>query len=121
MSKTIMVVDDAISMRSLVAMTLRSAGYQVVEACDGKDALDKIPLHKVQMMIVDFNMPNMNGIELIKALKADPRYKFIPVVMLTLETGEDAKREGQMAGAKAWISKPFRPETMLMVVKKIIG
>jgi len=121
MSKTIMIVDDAISMRSLVGMTLRSAGYQVIEACDGKDALDKIPHQKVHMMIVDFNMPNMNGIELIKSLKADPRYKFIPIVMLTLESGDEAKRQGQTAGAKAWISKPFRPETMLMVVKKIIG
>jgi two-component system chemotaxis response regulator CheY len=121
MSKTIMIVDDALSMRGLVAMTLRNAGYQVVEACDGVDALTKIGRQKVNMVVTDFNMPNMNGIELIKTLKADPQYRFLPMVMLTTESDESKKQQGQMAGAKAWIVKPFKPETMLMVVKKIIG
>lgn len=121
MSKTVLIVDDAISMRGLVAMTLRNGGYQVVEASDGLDALKKIEHQKVNMVVTDFNMPNMNGIDLIKRLKADPRYKFLPIVMLTTESDESRKRQGQMAGAKAWIVKPFKPETILMVVKKIIG
>ncbi|MEM5787628.1 MAG: response regulator [Syntrophobacteraceae bacterium] len=121
MAKTIMIVDDANSMRGLVAMTLRNAGYGVVEACDGRDALRKISEQKVNMIVTDFNMPNMNGIELITSLKADQQYKFIPIVMLTTESDDSKKRQGQLAGAKAWIVKPFKPETMLMVVKKIIG
>jgi len=121
MAKTIMIVDDANSMRGLVAMTLRNAGYTVVEACDGRDALDKISAQKVNMVVTDFNMPNMNGIELITALKADALYKFLPIVMLTTESEDGKKKQGQLAGAKAWIVKPFKPETMLMVVKKIIG
>ena len=121
MGKTVMVVDDAKSMRGLVSMTLQSAGYDVVEACDGKDALDKIGEHKINMVISDLNMPNMNGIELIKSLKQDPKYKFLPIVMLTTESEDAKKKEGQEAGAKAWILKPFKPETVLKVVSKIIG
>ena len=121
MPKTILMVDDAMSMRGLVAMTLRNSGYQVVEASDGVDALKKIGNQKVNMVVTDFNMPNMNGIELIKNLKADPQYKFLPVVVLTTESEDGKKQQGQMAGAKAWIVKPFKPETLLAVVKKIIG
>jgi len=121
MAKTILIVDDARSMRGLVAMTLKSAGYDVVEACDGQEAVEKIGGQKINMVISDLNMPRMDGIALIKALKADPRYKFLPVVMLTTESEEEKKREGQMAGAKAWIVKPFKPETVVKVVQKIIG
>lgn len=121
MGKTIMIVDDAKSMRGLISMTLQSAGYEVVEACDGQDALDKIGRHNVNMVISDLNMPNMNGIELIKSLKQDPKYKFLPIVMLTTESEDSKKKEGQMAGAKAWLVKPFKPETVLKVVQKIIG
>ncbi|MBN2010492.1 response regulator [candidate division KSB1 bacterium] len=121
MSKTILVVDDASSMRGLIGMTLKSAGYNVVEACDGRDAICKIELQPVNMMISDLNMPNMNGIELVKTLKTSAKYKFLPIVMLTTESEESKKQEGQQAGAKAWIVKPFKPETVLKVVKKIIG
>lgn len=121
MSKTILIVDDARSMRGLLAMTLQNAGYEVVDACDGVDALSKVGAQKVHMVITDLNMPNMNGIELIKALKADPAHKFLPMVMLTTESEESKKQEGQAAGAKAWIVKPFKPETVLKVVQKIIG
>lgn len=121
MGKTIMIVDDAKSMRGLISMTLQSAGYEVVEACDGQDALDKIGGQKVNMVISDLNMPNMNGIELILHLKQDARYKFLPIVMLTTESEDAKKREGQMAGAKAWLVKPFKPDTVINVVKKIIG
>ena len=121
MAKTIMVVDDAKSMRGLISMTLQSAGYDVIEACDGQDALEKIDGQKVNMVISDLNMPNMNGIELIKNLKQNPKYKFLPIVMLTTESEDSKKKEGQAAGAKAWMVKPFKPDTVLKVVGKIIG
>ncbi len=121
MSKIILVVDDARSMRGLVAMTLKGAGYEAIEACDGQDALVQIAGKKIHMVITDLNMPNMNGIELIRALKADPAFKFLPMVMLTTESEEAKKKEGQTAGAKAWIVKPFKPDTVLSVVRKIIG
>ncbi len=116
-----MVVDDAKSMRGLIAMTLQSAGYNVIEACDGQDALQKIEGEKVNMVISDLNMPNMNGIEMIKQLKQNPKYKFLPIVMLTTESEDAKKKEGQAAGAKAWMVKPFKPDTVLKVVGKIIG
>jgi two-component system chemotaxis response regulator CheY len=121
MSKTIMIVDDAISIRGLASMTLENAGYQVIEAQDGKDALEKAAQNKVNMIITDINMPRMGGIELIQSLKADSRFRFIPVVILTKETEPEFKRQGQAAGAKAWINKPFKPKTILGVVQKIIG
>ena len=116
-----MVVDDAKSMRGLISMTLQSAGYDVIEACDGRDALVKIDGQKVNMVISDLNMPNMNGIDLIKNLKQNPKYKFLPIVMLTTESEDAKKKEGQAAGAKAWMVKPFKPDTVLKVVGKIIG
>ena len=122
MAKSILIVDDAISMRGLVAITLRGAGYETVEAGDGKDALAKLAGGtRFDMILTDLNMPNLDGIGLIKAVKAMAKYKFLPIVMLTTESQEDKKREGQLAGAKAWIVKPFKPETLLTVVKKIIG
>ncbi len=121
MGKRILVVDDAVSMRGLVSITLKKSGYDVIEASDGKDALSKLKGTQVNLIITDLNMPNMDGISLIKSVKAMPGYKFIPIVMLTTESQESKKREGQMAGAKAWIVKPFKPDSLLTVVKKIIG
>jgi two-component system chemotaxis response regulator CheY len=122
MGKKILIVDDAASMRGLVAMTLKKNGYEVIEASDGKDALQKLSsAGKVDLVITDLNMPNMDGIELIKNLKANAKYRFIPVVMLTTESQEAKKEEGRRAGAKAWIVKPFKPDTLVAVVKKIIG
>ena len=121
MGKTILLVDDAASMRGLLSMTLNDAGYTAIEACDGRDALIKIRSASVNMVITDLNMPNMNGLELIRALKADKEFQFIPIVMLTTESADSMKREGQQAGAKAWVVKPFKPESIVMVVKKIIG
>jgi len=122
MGKKILIVDDAASMRGLVAMTLKKSGYEVVEASDGKDALTKLSsVGKVDLIITDLNMPNMDGIELIKTLKADIKYRFIPVIMLTTESQEAKKEEGRKAGAKAWIVKPFKPDVLVSVVKKIIG
>jgi len=122
MAKRILIVDDAVSMRGLVAITLRGAGYEVVEASDGKEALGKLAAaSRFDMILTDLNMPHLDGIGLIKAVKAMAKHKFLPIVMLTTESQEDKKREGQQAGAKAWVVKPFKPETLLAVVKKIIG
>jgi len=121
MSKSLLIVDDANTIRQLLSMTLRNAGYDVVEACDGRDGLTKLNGNTVNMIFTDLNMPVMNGIEFIKAVKSQPQFKFIPMVMLTTESEEGKKREGQAAGAKAWIVKPFKPEQIIAVVKKIIG
>lgn len=119
--KKILVVDDAITMRQLVAATLKSAGYDVVDAKDGKDALAKLENDRFNLIVSDLNMPNLDGIGLIKAVKAEPKHKFTPIVMLTTESQAEKKEEGRQAGAKAWIVKPFKPADLLAVVKKIIG
>lgn len=119
MSKTIMIVDDSASLRQVVKIALVKAGYEVIEACDGKDALAKLDGKKINLIISDVNMPNMDGISLVKAVKALPAYKFTPIIMLTTESQEDKKREGQAAGAKAWVVKPFQPEQMLTAVSKL--
>ncbi|MCJ8500358.1 response regulator [Desulfatitalea alkaliphila] len=121
MSKTIMTVDDSASVRQMVAFTLKGAGYQVLEAGDGRDALNKLNGAGVQMVITDLNMPNMNGLELIKALRAKPECKFMPIVFLTTESQAEKKTEAKAAGATGWIVKPFKPEQLLAVVKKVLG
>jgi len=120
MAKTILIVDDSISLRQVVSIALTNAGYEVLEACDGKDALSKLTGQKVHLMISDVNMPNMDGISFLKAVREHPSYKFTPVIMLTTEAGEDKKKEGQAAGARAWVVKPFRPEQLLVAVSKLI-
>ena len=120
MSKTLLIVDDSSSMRQTLGIALRGAGYDVVEACDGKDALGKLDGRKFNLIISDVNMPNMDGITFVKAAKALPNYKFTPIIMLTTEAGEDKKREGQAAGARAWVVKPFKPEQLLAAVTKLI-
>ena len=104
----------------MVSFTLQQAGYQVVEAEDGADALSKLNGGKVNMVITDLNMPNMNGIELTKALRSDPNHKFVPIVLLTTESQDAKKQEGKAAGATGWIVKPFKPEQLLAVVKKVL-
>lgn len=121
MSKVILTADDSSSVRQMVGFTLKGAGYQVVEAVDGKDAVTKAKANGVDMVITDLNMPNMNGIELIKALRAESKYKFIPIVMLTTESQASKKQEGKSAGATGWIVKPFKPDQLLSVVKKVLG
>ena len=120
MAKTIMIIDDSVSLRQVVGIALSGAGYEVIEACDGQDALAKLTGGKVHLMICDVNMPNMDGISFLKALRALPTYKFTPVIMLTTEAGEDKKREGQAAGARAWVVKPFKPEQLLAAVAKLV-
>ena len=120
MAKKIMIVDDSASLRQVVAIALRGAGYDVLEACDGKDALSKLTGEKVHLIISDVNMPNMDGITFVKEIKKNPSYKFTPVIMLTTEAGESKKQEGQAAGAKAWVVKPFLPAQMLDAVSKLV-
>jgi two-component system chemotaxis response regulator CheY len=120
MAKTIMIIDDSASLRQVVGIALTSAGYEVLEARDGQDALDKLTGIKIHLMLCDVNMPNLDGISFLKALRQNPSYKFTPVIMLTTEAGEDKKKEGQAAGARAWVVKPFKPEQLLMAVSKLI-
>lgn len=121
MSKTIMTVDDSRSVRQMVSFTLKQAGYDVLEAVDGKDGLDRLGISKVDMLITDLNMPNLNGIELIKNVRDNPEFKFMPIIILTTESQDDKKQEGKAAGATGWIIKPFKPEQLLTVVKKVLG
>lgn len=120
MAKTVMIVDDSLSVRNVVGIALKGAGYDVLAAEDGKDALSKLTGQKVHLIISDVNMPNMNGIDFVKNLKQLPAYKFTPVIMLTTESGEDKKSQGQAAGAKAWVVKPFQPPQLLNAVSKLI-
>lgn len=120
MSKTILIVDDSSSMRQLVKMTLGGAGHQVIEAVDGRDALTKLNGQKINLIISDVNMPNLDGIGLVKAVKALPAYRFTPVVMLTTESQAEKKAQAQAAGAKAWVLKPFHPTQLLTVVQKLV-
>ncbi|NOZ62860.1 MAG: response regulator [Calditrichaeota bacterium] len=119
--KTIMTVDDSPSVRQFVKMTLQSAGFEVVEAEDGKDALQKMDGSPIHLAFVDLNMPNMNGIEFIKAVRSHEKYRFIPLIMLTTESQMSKKQEGKKVGATGWIVKPFKPEQLLAVVKKVLG
>ena len=120
MPKTVMIVDDSASLRQVVNIALKGAGYDVLEASDGQDALAKLTGQKVHLIISDVNMPNMDGITFVKNLKQLPEYKFTPVIMLTTESQEGKKAEGQAAGAKAWVVKPFQPAQMLAAVGKLI-
>ncbi len=120
MAKTIMIVDDSSSLRQVVGIALRSAGYDVLEGCDGRDALAKLTGQKVHMILSDVNMPNMDGISFVKALKQLPAYRFTPVAMLTTETAGEKMQAGKDAGAKAWVTKPFKPEQLLAVVQKLV-
>ncbi len=120
MGKTVMIVDDSASMRQLVGFALKSAGYEVVSAVHGKDALDKVNGTKVEMVVTDLNMPEMDGIELIKQLRAKPASKFTPIVMLTTESQDAKKQEGKQAGASGWIVKPFKPEQLIETIQRFI-
>jgi two-component system, chemotaxis family, chemotaxis protein CheY len=121
MAKTVMIVDDSASLRQVVRMALSGAGYQVMDAGDGQEALDKLNGNKVHLVISDVNMPRMDGITFVKTLKQKPEYRFLPVIMLTTEAGEARKDEGRAAGAKAWMVKPFQPAQMLAAVSKLVG
>ena len=120
MAKNILVVDDSSSVRQVVGIALKSAGYDVIEASDGRDALSKLTGQKVHLIISDVNMPNMDGITFVKEVKKLANYKFTPIIMLTTESQESKKAEGQAAGAKAWVVKPFQPAMLLAAVEKLV-
>ncbi|WP_410499381.1 response regulator [Chitinibacter sp. S2-10] len=120
MAKTILIVDDSFSMRQTVSIALKSAGYDVVEASDGKDALSKLDGRKYNLIISDVNMPNMDGISFVKAAKELPNYKFTPIIMLTTEGDDAKKQEGKAAGVRAWVLKPFQPPALLDAISKLI-
>ena len=121
MSKTIMTVDDSGSVRQMVSFTLKQAGYNVIEAVDGNDAQGKLSAGQVHMLITDLNMPKLDGIGLTRWVRANPSMKFLPIILLTTESQADKKQAGKAAGATGWIVKPFKPEQLLAVVKKVLG
>ena len=120
MAKVILTVDDSATVRQMVKFTLSGAGYSVIEAADGADALTKIsgPVH---MVITDLNMPKLDGIGLIRCLRANPAFRGVPIIMLTTESQESRKQEGKAAGATGWIVKPFTTQQILAVVKRVLG
>lgn len=120
-ASTIMSVDDSKSIRQMVSFTLKTAGYDVIEAEDGVDALAKLGKHSVKLILTDLNMPNMDGIQLIRQVRSASNQKFVPIIMLTTESQDSKKQEGKAAGATGWIVKPFKPEQLLAVVKKLLG
>ena len=120
MNSTIMTVDDSASIRQMVSLTLRQAGHSVIEACDGRDALAKLKNESVRMVITDLNMPNMDGIELIRSLRTLPSCKYIPIIMLTTESQPEKKEAGRAAGATGWIVKPFNQQQLLGVLAKVL-
>lgn len=121
MAKTILAVDDSASIRQMIAFTLKGAGYDVVEAVDGQDGLDKAKSKSINLVLTDQNMPKMDGLTLIKSLRALPQYKATPILMLTTEAGDAMKAQGKAAGATGWLVKPFDPQKLIEVVKKVIG
>lgn len=120
MAKTILIVDDSSSLRTVVSIALKNAGYDVIEAADGKDALSKCNGQKFNLIVSDVNMPNMDGITFVSQLKQMPAYKFTPVIMLTTEADESKKAAGKAAGARAWVVKPFQPPILLDAIAKLV-
>ena len=121
MSKSILAVDDSASIRQMVAFTLKSSGYEVVEAVDGMEGLDKAKARSFNLILTDQNMPRMDGLTLIKNLRKLAQYKTTPILMLTTESSDAMKAQGRAAGATGWLVKPFDPQKLVEVVKKVIG
>lgn len=120
MAKTILIVDDSSSLRTVVSIALKGAGYDVIEACDGKDALNKCNGQKFNLIVSDVNMPNMDGITFVSHLKQIAAYKFTPVIMLTTEADDTKKAAGKAAGVRAWVVKPFQPPILLDAIAKLV-
>ena len=118
---TILAVDDSASMRQMVSFTLKGAGFNVIEACNGQEALDKAQTSPVDLVLSDVNMPVMDGIELVKNLRILPNYKFTPILMLTTESAGDKKMAGKNAGATGWLVKPFNPDQLLATIRKVMA
>jgi two-component system chemotaxis response regulator CheY len=116
----ILAVDDSASMRQMVRFTLEGAGYEVVQAADGVEALDFARTRGVDLVLTDVNMPRMDGITLVKELRALSTYKFTPMLVLTTESGSETKQRGKQAGATGWIVKPFNPEQLLNTIARVL-
>lgn len=121
MSKLILTVDDSGSIRQMVSFTLKGAGYTITEAVDGKDGLEKAKAGRFDLILTDQNMPNMDGLTLIKSLRSLPAYRTTPILVLTTEAGDNMKAQGKAAGATGWLVKPFDPQKLIEVVRKVIG
>lgn len=121
MPKTVLTVDDSASIRQMVCFTLKSAGYKVLEAHDGVDALDKVRSADIDLLLTDQNMPRMDGLSLVRTLRAMARYQCLPILVLTTESSDAMKAKGRAAGATGWLVKPFDPKKLLQVVRKVIG
>jgi two-component system chemotaxis response regulator CheY len=121
MAKSILAVDDSGSLRQMVVFSLTAAGYRVTEAVDGQDGLDKAKSQVFDLVLTDQNMPRMDGLTLIKSLRMISTYKKVPILMLTTESGDEMKSMGRAAGATGWLVKPFDPQKLTEVVKKVIG
>jgi two-component system chemotaxis response regulator CheY len=118
--QVILAVDDSASMRQMVRFTLESAGFKVVQAADGVEALDFAKANEVDLVLTDVNMPRMDGITLVRELRALASYKFTPVLVLTTESGSDTKQRGKQAGATGWIVKPFSPEQLISTIARVL-
>jgi two-component system chemotaxis response regulator CheY len=121
MAKSILAIDDSASIRQMVSFTLKNSGYEVTEAIDGMDGLDKAKGKTFSLILTDQNMPRMDGLSLIKSLRGMPQYKTVPILMLTTESSDAMKQQGRAAGATGWLVKPFDPQKLVEVVKKVIG
>jgi two-component system, chemotaxis family, chemotaxis protein CheY len=119
MSKTILIVDDSSSFRTVVKLALHKAGYSVLEAVDGQDATEKLAANKPNLIVCDVNMPRMDGLSFARHVKASPTHKFTPIIMLTTESQEAKKAEGKAAGVRAWITKPFQPSQLVDAVARL--
>ncbi len=120
MGKTALVVDDSPTMRQMVAFTLANAGFTVIEAVNGKDAVAKVAGKKMDLVVTDLNMPEMDGITLIKELRRTPDFRYTPILMLTTESAIEKKMQGKEAGATGWIVKPFNPDVLLKTIAKVL-
>ena len=121
MGKRVLVVDDSTSTRKVEAFVLHEAGYEVVEAVDGNDALTKLSSTQVDLILTDLNMPEMDGIALIRAVRGGANHRLTPIIMITTESGDASKQQGKTAGATGWIVKPFKPEQLVAVLKRVMG
>jgi len=121
MGKRIMTVDDSASVRQLISFTLKQHGYEVVEAVNGIEALKKLKQEKMDMLITDINMPQIDGISLIKIVREDPLYRLIPILILTTESQIEKKDAAKAVGATGWIVKPFRPDQLVSAIRKVMG
>ena len=116
----ILAVDDSTSLRQMVAFTLKSSGFEVIEAVDGQDALDKLRDRSVDLVLTDQNMPRMDGITLVKQLRSQPQDQATPILILTTESSDEMKQAGRAAGATGWLVKPFDPRRLVEVIRKVL-